>query len=59
MGSYVNSHLDPGETVAYEGRLHWIVYLTPVLILGAGIGVALSGFMPAGWPCWRWAWSRC
>jgi uncharacterized membrane protein YdbT with pleckstrin-like domain len=48
MGSYVNSHLDPGETVAYEGRLHWIVYLTPMLILGVGIGVALSGLYAGG-----------
>jgi uncharacterized membrane protein YdbT with pleckstrin-like domain len=48
MGSYVNSHLDPGETVTYEGRLHWIVYLTPVLILGVGIGVAGSGLYAGG-----------
>ena len=48
MGNYVNSHLDPGETVAYEGRLHWIVYLTPMLILGVGIGVALSGLYAGG-----------
>ena len=41
MGTYVNSHLDPGETVTYEGALHWIVYLTPMLILGAGLGVAI------------------
>jgi uncharacterized membrane protein YdbT with pleckstrin-like domain len=48
MGSYVNSHLDPGETVTYEGRLHWIVYLTPMVILGVGIGVALSGLYAGG-----------
>ena len=48
MGSYVNSHLDPGETVTYEGSLHWIVYLTPMLILGAGIGVAISGLYAGG-----------
>jgi uncharacterized membrane protein YdbT with pleckstrin-like domain len=48
MGSYVNSHLDPGEVVSYEGRLHWIVYLTPMLILGVGIGVALSGLYAGG-----------
>jgi len=48
MGSYVNSHLDPGETVTYEGTLHWIVYLTPMLILGAGLGVAISGLYAGG-----------
>jgi uncharacterized membrane protein YdbT with pleckstrin-like domain len=48
MGSYVNSHLDPGETVTYEGALHWIVYLTPMLILGAGLGVAISGLYAGG-----------
>ena len=48
MGSYVDSHLDPGETVAYEGRLHWIVYLTPMILLGLGIGIASSGLYAGG-----------
>ena len=48
MGTYVNSQLDPGETVVYEGRLHWIVYLTPMIILGVGIGVAASGLYAGG-----------
>jgi uncharacterized membrane protein YdbT with pleckstrin-like domain len=48
MGSYVNGHLDPGETVTYEGSLHWIVYLSGMFILGAGIGVAISGLYAGG-----------
>jgi len=45
VGSYVNSHLDPGETIAYEGSLHWIIYLTPVILLGLAIGLAISGLL--------------
>jgi uncharacterized membrane protein YdbT with pleckstrin-like domain len=48
MGSYVNSHLDPGETVTYEGRLHWVIYLTPVILLGLAIGVFISGSAAGG-----------
>jgi len=48
MGSYVNSHLDPGETVTYEGRLHWIIYLTPMILLGMGIGIGASGLYAGG-----------
>jgi len=46
MGSYVNSHLDPGETVTYETSLHWIVYLSPVLFLGVGAVFSLPGNAP-------------
>jgi uncharacterized membrane protein YdbT with pleckstrin-like domain len=48
MGSYVNSHLDPGETVTYEGNLHWVIYLTPMILLGLGIGIAVSGLYAGG-----------
>ena len=48
MGSYVNSHLDPGETVVHEDSLHWIIYLTPMIILGVGVGVAASGLLAGG-----------
>jgi uncharacterized membrane protein YdbT with pleckstrin-like domain len=43
MGSYVSSHLDPGESVVYETRLHWIVYLGSVLVIGVGLVFALPG----------------
>ncbi|HWY61672.1 MAG TPA: PH domain-containing protein [Rhizomicrobium sp.] len=48
MASYVNQHLDPGETVVYQASLHWIVYLGPVVMLGAGIAFALPGRLPGG-----------
>jgi uncharacterized membrane protein YdbT with pleckstrin-like domain len=48
MTGYVDQHLDPGETVIYRARLHWIVYLTPVLLLGMGIVFALPGRLPGG-----------
>ena len=41
MGNYVNSHLDPDEQVVHEARIHWIVYLGPVLPIGAGLVLAI------------------
>jgi uncharacterized membrane protein YdbT with pleckstrin-like domain len=41
--SYVTSHLDPGERVIYQTRLHWIVYLGPVVIVGVGLVLAVPG----------------
>jgi uncharacterized membrane protein YdbT with pleckstrin-like domain len=41
MGNYVNSHLDPDERVVYEARIHWIVYLGPLLPIGAGLVLAI------------------
>jgi uncharacterized membrane protein YdbT with pleckstrin-like domain len=48
MASYVNQHLDPGETVVYQASLHWIVYLGPVVMLGIGVVFALPGRLPGG-----------
>jgi hypothetical protein len=28
MGSYVNRHLISNETVAFETRLHWVIFFT-------------------------------
>ena len=28
---YIERVLQPGERVLYEGRLHWVIYLAPVL----------------------------
>jgi uncharacterized membrane protein YdbT with pleckstrin-like domain len=38
--SYIDSHLLPGETVSYRTRLHWKIFVVPVLI--AVIMLALS-----------------
>jgi hypothetical protein len=43
MGSYVNSHLDPDERVVHEARIHWIVYLSSMFPLGAGLVLAIPG----------------
>jgi uncharacterized membrane protein YdbT with pleckstrin-like domain len=48
MSSYVNQHLDPGETVVYQASLHWIVYLGAVIMLGVGVVFALPGRLPGG-----------
>jgi uncharacterized membrane protein YdbT with pleckstrin-like domain len=43
---YVRRVLQPGETVVYETRLHWLIYLRAILALivcGFLIGGALSG----------------
>ncbi len=45
---YVDQHLDPGETVIYRARLHWIVYLSPVILLGVGVVFVLPGRLPGG-----------
>jgi uncharacterized membrane protein YdbT with pleckstrin-like domain len=49
MASYVNAHLDPGERVIYQTRLHWIVYLGPVVILGVGVVLAIPGTPGISW----------
>jgi uncharacterized membrane protein YdbT with pleckstrin-like domain len=43
MGSYVSSHLDPGEQVVHEARIHWVIYLGPVFALAAGFVLAIPG----------------
>jgi len=45
--SYVKHVLQPGETIRYQGSVHWILYL-PAIILGV-VGVASSAFGPPGW----------
>ena len=43
MGSYVQNDLNPGERVVYEASLHWMIYLGPVVLLGAGIALSIPG----------------
>lgn len=44
MASYLEKVLQPGETVRYAGRIHWIVYLGGIFVVALGIVVlALSG----------------
>ena len=41
--SYVDQHLDPDERVVLRARVHWIVYLGPVILIGAGLVLAIPG----------------
>lgn len=47
--SYTESHLLPGETIKYRGRLHWLPFL-PAYLLGALFtGIAVAGFVIETW----------
>ena len=39
MGSYVNSVLANGESVVYETRLHWKIFVLPVVLIPFLIGI--------------------
>ncbi|MGZ6243543.1 MAG: PH domain-containing protein [Candidatus Binataceae bacterium] len=46
MSSYVESVLQPGETVAFTSNIHWLIYLRPIaLALVALAGLALWLFL--------------
>ncbi|HEX4160423.1 MAG TPA: PH domain-containing protein [Rhizomicrobium sp.] len=47
MASYVERVLQPGETVRYEGTLHWIIFLPAFVLLAFGIvGLAVMVVEP-------------
>jgi uncharacterized membrane protein YdbT with pleckstrin-like domain len=37
--SYLAKVLQPGEQVVHVGRLHWVMYLPAILVLGIGLAV--------------------
>lgn len=39
--SFVARNLMPGETIAHRGRIHWNVYVKPLLALAAAIAVTI------------------
>ena len=41
--SYVADHLDSDERVVHQARIHWIVYLGPVIMIGAGLVLSIPG----------------
>jgi uncharacterized membrane protein YdbT with pleckstrin-like domain len=45
--AYVNSVLQPGETVKVIGRLHWINYLKAFLLLAIGVILLVYGLQDA------------
>jgi uncharacterized membrane protein YdbT with pleckstrin-like domain len=40
---YVERNLLPNEQVTYRARLHWIIYLLPLVVILAAIAIALVG----------------
>jgi uncharacterized membrane protein YdbT with pleckstrin-like domain len=44
---YVRRVLQPGETIVYATRLHWIVYLRAILLLIICIGLAAAAWYAA------------
>jgi uncharacterized membrane protein YdbT with pleckstrin-like domain len=43
---YVESNLLPNEQITYRAKLHWIIYVLPVIVFLIAIAVALAG---GGW----------
>jgi uncharacterized membrane protein YdbT with pleckstrin-like domain len=39
--SYITTHLLPGETITYRTRLHWKIFVAPVLVSLAMLALAL------------------
>jgi len=39
---YAKKILQPGETIAYRARLHWIIYLAGMLLVLVAIGLAVA-----------------
>jgi uncharacterized membrane protein YdbT with pleckstrin-like domain len=37
MGSYVDRVLQPGETIAFTSRIHWVAYVPALLLIALGI----------------------
>jgi hypothetical protein len=46
--SYAEKVLQPGETLVYRARLHWIVYLTGIVLIVAAVILALAAVVLAG-----------
>lgn len=40
--SYVDKNLLPNESVIYRTRLHWLIYLRPVILLAIGAALAVA-----------------
>ena len=46
--SYAEKVLQPGETIVYRARLHWIVYLGGIVLVAAAVILALAAVAPLG-----------
>ena len=53
--SYVEKNLLPGETITCTGRLHWIIYLKPMVLMAFGVLLlVLPVFMHVPDKLWIW-----
>ena len=43
MTPYVQEILQPGETVAFTGKVHWIIYLSAALFFLGGVAILIFG----------------
>ena len=41
--SYLKHVLQPGETIRYQGSVHWILYLPPIFLSVIGVVAAATG----------------
>jgi uncharacterized membrane protein YdbT with pleckstrin-like domain len=49
--SYLDDHLLSGERIVYRARLHWTIFLTSIVVvlLGIGLAILLQVVEPAYW----------
>lgn len=40
---FITSVIQPGETILFDGKVHWIVYFWPLIFVILGVGVMLFG----------------
>ncbi|HEX2251460.1 MAG TPA: PH domain-containing protein [Gemmatimonadales bacterium] len=49
--SYLDDHLLDGEQILYRARLHWTIFLIPIIVilLGVALGIVLWMYEPEFW----------
>ena len=52
---YIERILQPGETLLYEGRIHWIIYLPSMIMLLLALG-SLAGLSAAKTSATEYSW---
>ncbi len=46
---YIEQNLLAGETVVYRAKLHWVIFVWPVVFLGIALLLALAAFSGGSW----------
>jgi len=42
--SYIQKVLQPGETLIYRTRLHWLIYVRAIILLGFAVAAVAAGY---------------